>query len=622
MTFTEFKNLPISSKIVLVEFDVPAMPELDIFLNYEAGIWMTAITPGNVTVTGSDAQVGYYTNTNATVYYDITGLIVDIVNVYTKVYSLAELRLQNKGFWYDKTGSVTGGVPAILIHFDNWETPLGKLIQLKQVYGFCDKIDSVNGAYFNNTYYEPRIESVPTISKSKDPLFYGVVRFEGGSVTLNNADGFFDNFKDLNLYRQIARIKLGFDTLDYDDFETIFTGFVESYSWDFEKFTVKIQDKRKTLTGKIPENVFTAAEYPNIATDNINKPKPIGFGNIRKAALTCLNEEASPTPAQYEYYLSDPTYADIYSLSAVYVDNVAISSANYDLFATTGILKIDAASVTDHITDVTASFCPRAIYNGHEVVKTILYNYADVNFNTTTYYVAEWNQAQMNARDIEIYIDEPTDILEIVNKCMDASDAIFLIKDDGRFSSRLYDDDRAAAETIENFDWIGNPSIDLDESQFLSEVTVNYNPEYSSGKKKTYINTAYKSEVIARYAGEQSKEYDTIIETLSDATAKSESIMFFSKEIKEIVKRQTILQHFGLEVMDFVKSLPKIRYGDETINQLWEVLGRSINLTSGKVDLTLRFVKTYVPEPPTLYQTGWLWNHKLWGHKLYEVAYE
>ncbi len=623
MTFTDYKNLPISSKIILVEFDVPAGPDnFDIFLNYEAGIWVCAITPGIVTITDTGGAGDFtYTNQNEYIYYDITGLTVDIVNEYTKVYSLEELRLQNKGFWYDKDGDSIG-CPAILVHFDNWGIPLGKLIQLKQVYGFCDKLDSTNGAYFNDTYYEPRVTSVPTISKSRDPMFYGVIRFEGGSVTFNNADGFFDNFKDLNLYRTIARIKLGFDGLDYDDFETVFTGFVESYQWDFDKFTVKIQDKRKALTHKIPENTFTTAEFADISADNVGKVKPIGFGNVRKAPLTCVNEDASPTPAQYQYFLADTTYSNISSLGTVYVDNTAISSTTYSYSAVTGILSINAATVTDNITNVTASFCPRAIYNGHEVVKTIIRDYGDIEFNNTTYYQAEWNQAQMNARDIEIYINEPTEIIEVVNKCMDASDAIFLVKDDGRFSSRLYDNDRASADTIYNDEWFGDPAITLNPEQFLSEVTINYNPEWSSGKKRTYVNKTYEAEVIARYAGTQSKEYDTIIESLADATAKSESIMFHSKEIKEVVKRKTRTQHIGLEVMDFIKALPKNRYGNDEVNQLWEILGISKNLTSGDIDLTMRFVKTFVPEPPTLYQTGWLWNHKLWGHKLYEVAYE
>lgn len=622
MTFDDYKNQPISNKIVLVEIDIPAMPELDIFLNYEAGIWMTAITPGVVTVTGSDALVGYYTNQNVISYYDITGVIVDYVNVYTKVQSIAELRVQNKGFWYDKAGSVTGGVPAVLIHFDNWETPLGKLIQLKQVYGFCDKLDSTNGAYFNNTYYEPRIESVPTISKSKDPQFYGVIRFEGGTVTFNNSDGYFDNFKDLNLYRQTARIKLGFDGLDYDDFSTVFTGFVESYKWDFDKFTLKIQDKRKTLTGKLPENAFTKADFPNISDDNVNKLKPIGFGNVRKAPLVCVNEEASPTPAQYQYFLADTTYEDIYSLDTVYVDNVAISSSVYTVDYVNGILSINAAAVTDHITDVTASFCPRAIYNSHEVVKTILRDYADVNFNNSSYYQAEWGQAQANARNIQIYIDEETEIINVINDCMDASDAIFLIKDDGRFSSRLYDDDRAPSKTVENDEWMNDADVELDQSKFLSQVTVKYNPEWASDKKRTYVNKTYETEVLERYAGTQSKEFETILETESGAIAKSESIMFFSKDIKEIVKRKTRLQHLNLEIMDFIEALPMARYGNDTINQLWEVLGITKNLITGEIDLTLRFVKTYVPEPPALFETGILWNQYLFGHKLHQVAYE
>ena len=622
MTFTDFKNLPASSKIILCEFDVPAGPSnFDIFLNYEAGIWVCAITPGVVEITGSDAEVGYYTNQNTTIYYDITGFIVDSVNEYTKVFSLEELREQEGGFWYDKDG-VSIGCPAVLVHFTDYEEPLNKLIQLKQVYGFCDKIDSINGAYFNDTYYEPRIDSVPSISKSKDPLFYGVIRFQGGSVTFNNADGFFDNFKDLNLYRTPATIKFGFDGLDYDNFRTVFQGYVESYDYDFEKFSVKLQDKRKGLTNKIPPNVFTRADWPDISDDNVNKPKPISYGNVRNAPLVCLNEKDETPPAHYVYFLGDTEFYPITSVSAVYCNDELLSASNYHIDLNSGTINIDSGVVADNITEVSADLCHVPIYNSLAIVKDIMMNYASVPFNNTTYFLAEWNQAQSEGRNAAIYINEADEIIKVIEKLMDASDAIFLVKDDGRYSARVYSPDRAAAATIENDEWMDTPSISLDESQFLSSVNVKYNKNWKSGNYNNYLNETYKADTIIKYKGEQEKEFETILETAAGAQEKSESIMFFSRDIKEIVKRKVKTQHIDLEVMDFVEALPHKRINAGTVNQIWEVLGITKNLTSAEIELTLRFVKTFVPVEPTLYQTGILWNDYLFGDKVLEVAYE
>jgi len=119
LSFDTYKNLPVSKKIVLLEIDLPIKESQanDILINYEAGLWYNKLTPGAVYVTGSDGQIGYYENQNEDDYKDVTAVKVDGID-YVKVLSLAELRVQQESFYYDKDTT------ELYFHFADWRQPL------------------------------------------------------------------------------------------------------------------------------------------------------------------------------------------------------------------------------------------------------------------------------------------------------------------------------------------------------------------------------------------------------------------------------------------------------------------------------------------------------------------
>mgnify|MGYP001023914399 CR=1 FL=1 len=114
MSFSENITKPQGHPIVLFEYDLPV--NNDILLNYEAGVWTNELTPGTVTVTDDYGVVGYYSNTNE-IKYNIQSLKIGSTD-YTKVSSLAELRLQDASFYYNSSTT------KIYIRFEDWEPPL------------------------------------------------------------------------------------------------------------------------------------------------------------------------------------------------------------------------------------------------------------------------------------------------------------------------------------------------------------------------------------------------------------------------------------------------------------------------------------------------------------------
>ena len=609
MSFADYQNLPVSKKIVLFEIDLPVAGENanDVLLNYEAGIWFNTLHPGVIYVTGSDGQVGYYANQSVDDLKDVSSVKVGIVD-YLKVSGMEELREQKEAFYYDRPTT------KLYIHFTGTEQPLDKRVVIGVFFGFCDQVSST-GCYYGNSYYEPRIKSIPSINKSKDRMFFGLMQYTGGSVTLDNSDGYFNNFGQLNAFRQKAVIRFGYDGLDYDDFRVVFTGYVEKYSYDFGKFTVNLQDLRKLLSRKIPTGYLKKADYPYLADDDVDKVKPIAYGVIRNARCICLNPEQGG--ASYTFLLADTTYNAITSIEAVYIDGGATTLYTADL--TAGTITLASAYVSDNLSDVTADFTVSPS-NSLQAARDIIANYAGVSFISTNYNIREWNRAQAKARAIGLYIGEAIEISKAIEYCCVASDAVFIVQDDGKYTARIYNADRTPAKTIYSDEWIGEPAVSIDESEILSSVVKKYSKNWDANTFRSYLNDDYEDEVSTQYKSYQQESIETLLTNENDAAAKSESIMALSKEITDQVKRKVKTQHIDLEVMDFIIAAPKTRYGKTEQWGYYEILGINKNLSKAEIELTMRFVATYTPPAESDYAQGYLWFNRLIEEKLFSVT--
>lgn len=617
MSFATLKELAASKKIITLELDIPLLPEdnIDMLLNYEPGIWYIELHPDPVMTFDAGAIV-WVADPNEFQDADIGSVKVSGVD-YIKAESLAELRLQSESFYYDIVST------KLYIHFLDSHQPCGEwsisYILIGQTTGYCDKVDSVNGAYFNGVYFEPRIMSVPSINKSKDPLFFGVLKFQGGSVTLKN-EGYFDKFAELNIVRQAARLKLGFDGLDYDEYWEGPGYYVESYSRNYKEFILKLQDVRKALSTPVPPNVLTLTEWPNLNPDNVNKPKPILYGTRRGIPLICLNE-MDTSAATYQFLVMDTEFHDVTGVSAVYVNGEALSSGQWSLNAAAGVITINDEYCEDNLTDVTCDATGANISNAMLVVKDLMLNYGNVQFIPTNYDTKEWNLATADAQKVGLYIDEQKALIDCIEPCCVASDILFFSKDGGKYTARRYDENRAPRTTpIHADEWIDEPQIECDWTKFLSSVTINYDEDLTTRKKRSYLNTTYEAEVFTRYKSKQTKSFDTILADAAGAAAKSETIMSLSKVIGEIVKRTTKTQNIDLEIMDFIIASPTTRVGETEQLGIWEIIGIAKNLSAATVALTMRYVKPYTEPEEIEYQQGYLWGERIFGEILHSVT--
>jgi hypothetical protein len=80
-------------------------------------------------------------------------------------------------------------------------------------------------------------------------MYWGKIQFEGGSVSLNNADGFFDQFgEDNNVYGNETRVKFGYRDLPISEYAIVFVGYAEKLDISPNQMQVSFKDKRKQLS--------------------------------------------------------------------------------------------------------------------------------------------------------------------------------------------------------------------------------------------------------------------------------------------------------------------------------------------------------------------------------------
>jgi hypothetical protein len=592
--------MTISNYVVLWEYDKPLRQ--DKFLNYTSGIWQYVVSSawdGIKTVVDDRNVVGYYRD-NTVVVYDIKSLSVDGVR-YNRVYTYSDVVSTESSFMYTRAAT------KILVHFNEWNPPrIYQNIFIGATVGFSKGVIGDNKPYFNNIYYEPRIDTIFNISQSKDALFYGLLKYTTGSVKLKNEDGYFDDWRDRNLFAQASRILIGEKDDDYEDFTLVFSGLIEDDNSSWTDFAVKLQDPRKGLTQPIPTNLLNKTTYPSLNSDKVDKPRPVKYGVQLNSPCICLNETASS--GKHTFLLCDTGFNVAGSLTTVYLSGKSVSVDSFDLTAGT-ITLLASASVTingetytvaENLDSVTADFnaTGASLQNGVDIIKDLIYRYDEKNYTSTFWDTTETAIAQALAPDTSVSIDDDTKLKEVIEKiCVDIS-GVFFSKDNGLYTVRIYDANRAITKTIDQSEWFNDLQIENNGSEFLSSVIIKYNHDIDKDKYEQYENTLYRDEVFETYRSYKTATFETNLTTLADAQAKSEAIMSISKSVGDVISR-SIPYCTDVEIMDFIVAAPTSRpfykngVAITPVYGVYEVLGRVKNLEKFEIKLTMRYIRSY-----------------------------
>lgn len=235
MSFATEVVKSVSNPRVLVEIDIGTFNSQ--WVNNGAGIWAVDAENLYSWVDSTLLEEGFTAQE-----FGVIGSVSSDAARLTKVATLDALNIPME-FFYDADDR------KVWVILQDYDEPALHSIVIGVVYGYSFNEFTPVGSI---QLYEGRLTGVPRISIARDPLFFGRIAYGGGTVDLINADGELDTFaRDNDVYGNEARIKLGFDGLDYDDYQTIFTGFVEGIEVGEDTVSVGIADKRKQLSRAI-----------------------------------------------------------------------------------------------------------------------------------------------------------------------------------------------------------------------------------------------------------------------------------------------------------------------------------------------------------------------------------
>lgn len=164
---------------------------------------------------------------------------------------------------------------------------------------FAGAVQAMAALYFStvekvldNRHYEPRVLGAPNLSQRIEPRFGGIGQIGGGTLTLANVDGFFDDKQDWQWDAGTVQMRIGVDVpggtpMAFSDYQVMATWTPESWRRTEREFILKLIENKNRLKTKLPFTFYDRATYPNIDDTWVGRPIGIAYGK-------CYGLEAVP----------------------------------------------------------------------------------------------------------------------------------------------------------------------------------------------------------------------------------------------------------------------------------------------------------------------------------------
>lgn len=555
-TWANWAKQAVSKKTVLVEMDIGRLQTA--WHNERAGVWghkfdtykeiYHALGQGNLGY-GSLGGSGTLESGNKLHPMSIGSVKGDTTS-FTSQGSLASVQSAVQSFYYDYDTSM------IYIHCTNSNDPVIFNMILGFTLGLSNKAININ-----NAYYEPRVRGIPVLSKTKDPLFFGIIKHDGGSIELDNHDGFFDDITDDYIFGQPVIIKYGGDYHDkimpYANYRKVFTGHIEGHNINWETMTIDVIHNIKRLARTIPIRKYTSADFPNLNADDLGKPRPIAYGEVYHAQVVCTNKDE--TSADWVFECADTTdhASGILSVTAAYLDGVDLAiKSQSQADGTFTVSETAYLPVSTHKgKKVMADFSAYAeggslIKNVCDVMKDIASVYGSITYNATNYDTAEWESEDDDALDCGLFIDDEIDIEEVFGQLCQSTFGVFIEKDDGRYTFRIVDTTAAADETIRKDIITGSPEVPADGTLFLSSCKIGYKKDWGEKKYRWLNETTDETDIAARHGKYSEKKFETLLTNSTDAQTLATRLMNYYSKVKPDIMITIPIEYIDFEIGD------------------------------------------------------------------------
>lgn len=500
---------------------------------------------------------------------------------------------------------------ALYFHLQNGDEPSLHNIVIGMVIGV-----SKHAGVYNGSLYEGRLKSAFSLRKSRDPLFYGLVSYVGGTFVLDNIPapgedvGPYDALPELlYFFGNKARALFGFGGQAYSEFARVGCGLIEDVNLGPDELSISVRDYKASFANGVLINIFDVVTYPDIKPGNIGKYIPVAYGVLTNAPVLCTNEAKLPAPATYSFTLADTTYHALHALTVVRVDGVAKAVAASDL--TAGTFSLVAANYSPG-QEVTADFegyeddLGDLISNALDVIKDILVNYQGLVFISSLFNIPEWTAITALAPDVCYFASSQTEVKQVIELICSAARVYIIVQDNELFTAKKYAPDRPAIQSFELLDLLEIPTIEYNVSEILAEVSVGYAKDWANNDYRRLLYDDLSDEVFERYKTRKPKSFDTLLTTVADALAFAIDIMSVSAYAKKTFPARFKVQPLGREIGDHIRLPVTRRNGMGLLGTVKaEIIELDKNLDKAEITCGCRVISIYLN---TVDQRGWYYG--------------
>lgn len=467
----------------------------------------------------------------------------------------------------------------------------------------------------NDIYQEPRVISTPKIEKRIEPLFGKPIQRGGGTLILNNSDGYFDKLKSYiwsgNTVELISTVALPTQEFSAGQSQVVGKFLMTDVTFSKETVKVKVEELSKHFMSGFPLRFFDEIIDANNYEDNLGRHIPYIYGRVYgvKAIPVKKSLNLFQVADHQIHSVSNPLRRVNGEWQPAYISSTDYESGRFSLQEWEDGQEV-LCDVNGYVgTD------GKLMNNPADIVKHILdkVNFADVNQssidNSRNYYEVgtsfPYNRVD---KEVGLYIDEPGKLEDIFKKINQSSISYLRFNNDYEIEFKAwYPIKRTGiAYEIQDHELLSYELL-TSEKDIITELHSIYQNHVETEEKRIItINSQGKYKY--NLGGERVKDFDSGTGTLELARNLGKKMMTILEDEQRFFKVRLKFRPIPWLPGDQIRL--KINRYD--YNEIVEILRVSIDLMTGTVDLTLGNRRNW------LRSSGWIADSSATAYSLFD----
>lgn len=444
--------------------------------------------------------------------------------------------------WFDSVG--------------DWGVDRDTTVYAEIVAGYANGYSQVTKNVFDGVYYEPIILNISGMSQSVDLLQLGLISFEDSSITLTNENGRFD-YQQLS---EIIGVPLWVYLLEDDDItlsedKRIFTGSLNGSENNRETIKYNIIESRLFDNKPICKNTINLDDFPN-AGDQEGELMPVAFGDVRRGIVVPLNLDALTDAGgeTAQLLLADPNVTSLIAEGGGYTvelydekdNDISAQITSFDettcILEFTTVAGVSPGDYKDYKWSGRGYDIDGDYNNGLDIMRASFLYFANIPYLQSTFNQIEWGTAQNdNPQPVGISIQSDKGFVEeLIEPITTSLQGIVEIQGNGKITYNDRDLTEIPVAVVFQRTQLEEPTIGVTRENTVSELVVEYAPDFTSDEALQYVHTDDHDRVVSNYGidtREPISPLQTILTVIDDVIALAEKVMdiySYPEDIREV----------------------------------------------------------------------------------------